>query len=39
MAAWHALDDVPRLARVELVDVGLELWRERPAAGHVFPEK
>ncbi|MGX1670516.1 NUDIX hydrolase [Streptomyces sp. NPDC055400] len=39
MAAWHALDDVPRLARVELVDVGLQLWRERPAAGHVFPEK
>ncbi|MFF1683876.1 MULTISPECIES: NUDIX hydrolase [unclassified Streptomyces] len=39
LAAWHALDDVPRLARVELVDVGLELWRERPPAGRVFPEK
>ncbi|MET7925585.1 NUDIX hydrolase [Streptomyces sp. NPDC058293] len=38
MAAWHTLDDVPRLARVELVDAGLELWRDRPTAGHLFPE-
>jgi len=33
MAAWHALDEVPALARVGLVDVGLELWRQRPALG------
>lgn len=33
MAAWHPLDEVPDLDRVELVDVGLALWRERPAAG------
>ncbi|MCX5081719.1 NUDIX hydrolase [Streptomyces sp. NPDC056121] len=39
MAAWHTLDDVPRLARVELVDAGLELWRDRPTSGHLFPEK
>ncbi|MFE2986833.1 NUDIX hydrolase [Streptomyces sp. NPDC059262] len=39
MAAWHTLDDVSRLARVELVDVGLELWRDRPTSGHLFPEK
>ncbi|WP_405481205.1 NUDIX hydrolase [Streptomyces sp. NBC_00009] len=39
MAAWHTLDDVPRLARVELVDVGLELWRDRPTSGRLFPEK
>lgn len=35
MAAWHALDAVPGLERVELVDTGLRLWRERPADGHV----
>ncbi|GGX54720.1 hypothetical protein GCM10010515_22570 [Streptomyces fructofermentans] len=35
MAAWHPLDDVPALDRVGLVDVGLALWRERPAAGRV----
>ncbi|MCX4908667.1 NUDIX hydrolase [Streptomyces sp. NBC_00878] len=32
-AAWHPLDEVPALARVGLVDVGLTLWRERPAVG------
>jgi 8-oxo-dGTP pyrophosphatase MutT (NUDIX family) len=35
LAAWHPLDAVQRLARVELVDVALRLWRERPAEGHV----
>ncbi|MFP1627105.1 NUDIX hydrolase [Streptomyces sp. 5K101] len=35
LAAWHALDAVPGLDRVTLVDVGLELWRSRPALGHV----
>jgi 8-oxo-dGTP pyrophosphatase MutT (NUDIX family) len=39
MAAWHDLDAVHRLPRVELVDVGLELWRDRPADGHVLPRK
>ncbi|NGO12102.1 NUDIX hydrolase [Streptomyces sp. HC44] len=43
MAAWHPLDEVPDLKRVGLVDVGLALWRERPAAGRVdglpIPEK
>ncbi|MZD10203.1 NUDIX domain-containing protein [Streptomyces sp. SID5785] len=39
MAAWHDLDAVARLPRVELVDVGLELWSERPAAGHVVPRE
>ncbi|MGP4051741.1 NUDIX hydrolase [Streptomyces sp. 2A115] len=34
MAAWHPLDEVSALDRVGLVDVGLTLWRERPAAGH-----
>ncbi|WP_037859802.1 NUDIX hydrolase [Streptomyces sp. NRRL S-340] len=38
MAAWHDLDAVPELERVGLVDVGLRLWRERPAAGRVAPE-
>jgi ADP-ribose pyrophosphatase YjhB (NUDIX family) len=33
MAAWHDLAAVPDLNRVGLVDVGLRLWRERPAAG------
>lgn len=33
MAAWHPLDKVPDLERVGLVDVGLALWRERPAVG------
>lgn len=35
MAAWHPLETVPGLRRVALVDVGLTLWRERPAAGRV----
>ncbi|MET8470710.1 NUDIX hydrolase [Streptomyces sp. NPDC006422] len=35
MAAWHDLTSVPDLPRVELVDVGLALWRDRPATGHV----
>ncbi|MFJ7986818.1 NUDIX hydrolase [Streptomyces sp. NPDC096351] len=33
LAAWHPLDAVPALPRVALVDVGLDLWRERPPAG------
>jgi 8-oxo-dGTP pyrophosphatase MutT (NUDIX family) len=33
MAAWQDLDAVPGLRRVGLVDTGLRLWRERPAAG------
>lgn len=35
MAAWHPLDDVPDLTRVSMVDKGLALWRERPAAGRI----
>lgn len=35
MAAWHDLTSVPDLPRVELVDVGLTLWRDRPPTGHV----
>jgi 8-oxo-dGTP pyrophosphatase MutT (NUDIX family) len=37
MAAWHPLEEVPTLERVGLVDVGLRLWRERPADGHLEP--
>ncbi|WP_190188013.1 NUDIX hydrolase [Streptomyces minutiscleroticus] len=37
MAAWHPLDTVPELERVGLVDVGLELWRRRPAVGRTAP--
>ena len=33
LAAWHPLDSVPDLERVELVDVGLQLWRDRPPVG------
>ncbi|MBQ0829229.1 NUDIX hydrolase [Streptomyces sp. RG38] len=33
LAAWHDLAAVPGLNRVPLVDTGLRLWRERPAAG------
>ncbi|MFF5917567.1 NUDIX hydrolase [Streptomyces flavochromogenes] len=33
LAAWHPLDAVPELARVGLVDIGLDLWRERPPVG------
>ncbi len=33
MAAWHPLDAVTGLTRVPMVDKGLALWRERPAAG------
>ncbi|WP_371671524.1 NUDIX hydrolase [Streptomyces sp. NBC_00289] len=35
MAAWHDLDAVAGLTRVGLVDVGLGLWRDRPAAGRL----
>ncbi|GAB2743722.1 hypothetical protein GCM10027072_44710 [Streptomyces bullii] len=35
MAAWHDLAAVPDLDRAGLVDVGLRLWRERPAVGRV----
>jgi ADP-ribose pyrophosphatase YjhB (NUDIX family) len=38
LAAWHPLAAVDDLHRVELVDVGLELWRERPMLGRAsFP--
>lgn len=33
LAAWHPLDSVAGLTRVELVDIGLDLWRERPPVG------
>ncbi|PVC70500.1 NUDIX hydrolase [Streptomyces sp. CS081A] len=33
LAAWHPLSAVPDLPRVELVDIGLDLWRERPPTG------
>ncbi|MEU4077277.1 NUDIX hydrolase [Streptomyces venezuelae] len=33
LAAWHPLADVPGLTRVGLVDIGLDLWRERPPVG------
>ncbi|MEV0036303.1 NUDIX hydrolase [Streptomyces sp. NPDC056909] len=36
LAAWFPLDAVQELDRVELVDTGLGLWRERPALGR-FP--
>ncbi|MFD7899515.1 NUDIX hydrolase [Streptomyces sp. NPDC059743] len=36
LAAWYPLDEVRDLDRVELVDTGLGLWRERPALGR-FP--
>ncbi|MEV7089628.1 NUDIX hydrolase [Streptomyces sp. NPDC093085] len=35
LAAWHELASVDGLDRVELVDVGLRLWRERPARGRL----
>jgi len=35
LAAWQPLDAVPDLVRVRMVDIGLRLWRERPAAGRV----
>ncbi|MGW6027188.1 NUDIX hydrolase [Streptomyces sp. NPDC055099] len=35
LAAWHALDEVAGLDRVGLVDIGLDLWRTRPADGHL----
>ncbi|MFJ2826834.1 NUDIX hydrolase [Streptomyces sp. NPDC087263] len=35
LAAWHPLDAVSGLNRIGLVDIGLALWRERPAVGRV----
>lgn len=37
LAAWHRLDAVADLDRVELVDTGLTLWRTRPATGRATP--
>ncbi|MBC9724478.1 NUDIX hydrolase [Streptomyces sp. TRM68367] len=39
LAAWQDLDAVPGLNRLPLVDVGLRLWRERPAAGRVAADE
>lgn len=39
MAAWHPLDEVLALDRVDTVDVGLRLWRERPAVGRAADTK
>lgn len=33
LAAWHPVDGVAHLDRVELVNIGVELWRTRPALG------
>ncbi|MGW6741193.1 NUDIX hydrolase [Streptomyces sp. NPDC055025] len=35
LAAWFPLAEVRELDRVELVDTGLGLWRERPALGRL----
>ncbi|CAM5344652.1 NUDIX hydrolase [Streptomyces hirsutus] len=35
LAAWQPLDAVPDLVRIRMVDIGLRLWRERPATGRV----
>ncbi|HET6855479.1 MAG TPA: NUDIX hydrolase [Streptomyces sp.] len=35
LAAWHALEAVSGLDRVELVDTGMELWRTKPAVGRI----
>ena len=35
-AAWFDLAEVPALPRTSLVDIGLSLWRERPADGRHF---
>lgn len=37
LAAWQDTAAVPGLRRVGLVDTGLALWRERPAAGRIVP--
>ncbi len=35
LAAWHDLAAVPELRTVSMVDIGLELWLERPMTGRV----
>ncbi|MFF3376784.1 NUDIX hydrolase [Streptomyces sp. NPDC002680] len=35
LAAWHDLGAVPKLRKVRMVDIGLELWLERPVTGRV----
>ncbi|MER6159102.1 NUDIX hydrolase [Streptomyces sp. NPDC001868] len=37
LAAWHPLEEIPTLERVDLVDAALRLWRERPENGHLKP--
>jgi ADP-ribose pyrophosphatase YjhB (NUDIX family) len=38
LAAWFPLGEVERLERVDLVDVGMRLWRERPPLGRVVKD-
>jgi 8-oxo-dGTP diphosphatase len=35
LAAWHPLEAVQELDQVELVGIGLRLWRERPRLGRI----
>ncbi|WP_043256006.1 MULTISPECIES: NUDIX hydrolase [unclassified Streptomyces] len=35
LAAWHPVTGIAELPHVELVEVGMRLWRERPAVGRV----
>lgn len=35
--AWHPLTEVSTLERAVIIDVALELYRTRPATGHVTP--
>jgi 8-oxo-dGTP diphosphatase len=37
-AAWQPLEALPGLVRIDLLDIALRLWRERPAGGHLEPE-
>lgn len=34
---WWWIGAVQRLSRSSLVDVGVTMWRDRPATGHVDP--
>ena len=37
LAAWIPTSDVPQLQRTVIIDVGLDMFRRRPANGHVDP--
>ncbi|MEV6931726.1 NUDIX hydrolase [Dactylosporangium sp. NPDC051485] len=37
LAAWVQISDVPQLERAVIIDIALNMYRSKPASGHVDP--